>query len=155
MLRPLLSDESGTRGQATCSIASASDEEHQCRSRTTDTGSCHDLSVEPIVDPRSAAEFEGARLRTNRREHVAALTVGPSFQNWGFEVEVPAGTVVVARAPVPGATAFSCVPEDEQVRQALIPEQVSLENPGWHGHYDLVFSYADVPRLLDFLPTAE
>jgi hypothetical protein len=113
---------------------------------------CDDLVVEDSQPPASPTVAEGDRFRTTRATRVPALTGGPHRQTWGFEVDVPAGLVVVAVEPSPGATAFGCIPEDERVRQGLVPEQVRSDNPGWSGYYHLIIGFDEVSDLLEPAP---
>jgi hypothetical protein len=108
--------------------------------------------VERHLTAGAVAELEGARFRTKRDQRFSTLTAGPHMQTWGFEVDVPAGTVVVVGHPVEGASAFGCMPEDEDLRKALVPSAVWAENPGWSGYYDLIVAYSDMPDLLEPAP---
>jgi hypothetical protein len=108
--------------------------------------------VDKTLTARAVNTLDGARFRTKHDQRLRTLTVGPHSGNWGFEVDVPAGTVVVVRRPVEGATAFGCTPEDERVGRALVPREVWAENPGWSGFYDLIVSYGDMSDLLEPVP---
>ena len=98
----------------------------------------------------------GDRFRVSRtvESHVLLGRYAPSHTH-GVNCVIPAGTVFIALEQRPGASAFSCYPEDyDRLEEVLIPES-ERESFRYANFYSLSFSASDIGDLLESLSPVE